>query len=497
MKFQGATTTTPFKLGRSYVLKFRFALALAVLACLFAFLHSSQSHAADWLRFRGGNGSGVGEGARLPMEFGPQTHVRWRTEVPRGKSSPIVIGDKVVLAGSSEDLLLITAYDLNTGEEVWRSGLERTNPAELYKDNDSASSTPVSDGTSIFVFFQELGLAAFDLEGKHLWTHALGPFHSFYGIGASPVVSGDTLIMVCDLQRDSFIVAVDKRDGRERWRVERELHQAGWSTPVLYPGNDEPEFAITQGHGWLDVYRLVDGEHAFAIPGIGNVGPIPSPVLDGDHLLVTVQNETEGSIPFPTYDVLLTRHDADGDGWLTKEELGRHLLVTHFGWIDVDRDGRFNREQYEFAAETMFEPVFGVRLFDVGGLMAGDPPKQVWLHEKKLPKHTTPVAHEGVIYTVTTGGILTSLDAETGVTIKVGRLPDAAGQYFASPVLGDGKLYFANQRGIFSVVAVGGEWEPLATHSLNEFVFATPAIAEDALIVRTEKALYAFADADE
>jgi outer membrane protein assembly factor BamB len=116
----------------------------------------------------------------------------------------------------------------------------------MYKANDSASPSPVSDGKNVFAFFGELGLISYGPDGKERWRIPLGPFNSFYGMGGSPVLSGNTLVMVCDQRTDSFIIAVDARDGKVIWKKSRRNFE-GYSTPTIYQPKNGPAQVIVLG----------------------------------------------------------------------------------------------------------------------------------------------------------------------------------------------------------------------------------------------------------
>ena len=154
--------------------------------------------ADDWSRFRGANGSGVSGSTGLPVEFGPKKSMIWEATVPFGRSSPIIAGDRIFVTAVDDGKLLTLALDLKSGATVWSRALKRGHVAELYPSTDSATPTPATDGTNVYVFFHEAGLVSYDRAGKERWRLSLGPFRNFYGIAASPVLSGDTLFLLCD-----------------------------------------------------------------------------------------------------------------------------------------------------------------------------------------------------------------------------------------------------------------------------------------------------------
>ena len=133
----------------------------------------------------------------------------------------------------------------------------------------------------------------------------------------------------------------------------------------------------------------------------------------------------------------------------------------------------------------------GVGEFGITSLRLGDR-SVLWRHKRGLPYVPSPVVFQGVLYSVRSGGIVTSLDALSGKLGKEARLPLAGGEYFASPVAADGKVFLASHEGKVSVLKAGAEWEVLATNDLRESIAASPALADDAIFVRTRSRLYCF-----
>ena len=156
--------------------------------------------AEEWARFRGPNGSGTSESTGLPTELGAK-NLLWRVGVPLGRSSPIVVKDRIYVTALEADKLLTLALDRHTGRMIWRRDINRDHANKIYVGNDTATPTPASDGENIYVFFPDLGLISFDAAGKERWRIQLGPFDSFYGLSSSPVVHGHTVALVCDQRK--------------------------------------------------------------------------------------------------------------------------------------------------------------------------------------------------------------------------------------------------------------------------------------------------------
>src|SRR5262245_4663025 len=201
---------------------------------LLAILLTLAASAADWTQFRGPNASGISE-SRLPEDFGPDRGVVWKTPVLPGNSSPVLATDRVYLTGHEADVLVTLAVDRATGKLLWKREAPRPRKQAIERPaNGPTSASPVTDGRNAYVFFQDFGLLAYGPDGKELWRMPLGPFRNPFGHGASPILAGGTLFMVCDQDVGAFLLAVDTATGAVRWRAERPHAQRGYATPILY-----------------------------------------------------------------------------------------------------------------------------------------------------------------------------------------------------------------------------------------------------------------------
>ncbi len=463
--------------------------SVACLALALFLLAPRSAHAQEWSRFRGPNGSGIAETTALPTSFGPEENVRWRTEVGFGRSSPILTKDAVYLTASNEDDLLVLCLDRASGEARWERRIERAREVERYHGTDASAPTPVTDGENVYAFFQELGLISFDAKGEQRWVHPVKPFNSFYGQAGSPVLAGDVLLMPCDAQSDSYLLAVGKDDGKERWRVDRSEVRESWTTPVLYPSAAKPEQVIVFGFKCIRSYAVGTGEEKWRLGNLGT-SPITSPIVYDQLLFVCTPYEAEMALP--PFALMIGMADKDKDGKLNKDEGGKDL-AEHFGWLDANKDGFIDEKEWSTAAADMLDENHGLVAFDLGGLEDGEPVEEMWRQQKNLPAIATPLFYEGVMYVVKDGGIVSTVDPVTGEILQRRRIPDGDGPYFPSPVAGDGKIFFASNAGKVAVLAAGENGEVLAVNDLDEELNATPAIGRDGtLFVRTASSLYCF-----
>ncbi|HZN07915.1 MAG TPA: PQQ-binding-like beta-propeller repeat protein [Pyrinomonadaceae bacterium] len=477
----------------------RIKLSLSVLIIVIASsVHAQQSpktsdaaagnRTNEWLQFRGPNGTGVAEGFALPVEFSAKKNLVWKTSVPFARSSPVVTADRVFLTASEGDNLITLALDRKTRKVLWRRDVVRPRHMPIYKANDAASPTPVSDGKNVFVFFAELGLISYGPDGKERWRVPLGPFNSFYGMGGSPILIGNTLVMVCDQRTDSFIVAIDTRTGKDLWRKTRSNYEA-YSTPAIYKPQNGPTQVIVLGSNSVDGYSLDKGERLWWVTRIGAY-PKGVPVLGTDMVYVTGDG---GEQPFlPPFDETLKQFDADKDQRVKRDEMKSQAeALDHFGWLDANNDGFIERAEWDFVrnSTTSGHGLTAVRISGQGDLTSSN---VAWRVQKAYPSIPAPLMYRGVIYLMKEGGIVSSLDPASGQVLKQGRTPDALEEYYASPVAADGKVYVVSASGKVTVLKADPQWEILAMNDLDEEVWATPAIAGSNIYIRTRGALYAF-----
>ena len=444
----------------------------------------------QWTGFRGPNGSGVDSAAGYPVEFSPSKNVVWKTSTPYGQSSPVVVGGRLFLTASEGDRLLTICMDARTGKELWRREIRRERAHKLFRANDPASPTPAADDSGVFVFFPDFGLVAYTPEGKERWRLPLGPFRNFYGMAASPIIAGDLVVLVCDQQTGSFVIAVDRSTGLQRWKTERSGMTVGWATPMVFRPAKGPAELIVLGSTRLDSYYLATGEPRWWSP-VGSMGAQGTPVSSGETLFVVTSSTNEPWMP--AFETVLAKYDKDKDGRLSQQEFRDDPdLGEHFGWIDSNGDNFVDAQEWNTArAIGMGEyGAVAIRPENAHGQLRADATS--WRFKKNLSFIPAPLIYRDVYYMVRDGGIITSLNPATGELLKQGRSPGALGEYYASPVAADGKLFLSSGEGKISVLKAAAEWEVLQVNDIGEEIHATPALSDGRIYVRTHSSLYCF-----
>ena len=444
----------------------------------------------SWSRFRGPNGSGISASRGLPSALGPDTNVVWKTALPFGHSSPALTRDRIFLTAARGAQLVTICLDRHTGARLWEREAPRPRVESLDPRNGPAGPTPASDGRNVYVFFADFGLLSYDMDGHERWRVPLGPFNNFYGMGASPVLVDDTVVLVCDQNIGSFVIAVAQRDGRVRWKTPRPEAHSGHSTPILYKPATGQTQIIIPGSFLLTAYAASSGEKIWWVRGL-SFELKSTPVVGGDTLYIngfgSPENQPGSQKPVPSFEEIAARYAQPG---------GRLMLASlpkgeSRSWADLDGDGEVSRSEWEYyrAAMASENGLLAIRL---GGRGDVTDTNVRWKYHKSVPQLPSPLVYAHVLYMVNDGGIVTALNPETGAEIGQGRLKGAIDRYYASPVAADGKVFMLSEQGKIVVLPSGGSLEPIAVNNLGDDIYATPAISGGRIYVRTRGWLYCF-----
>jgi outer membrane protein assembly factor BamB len=438
--------------------------------------------AEHWTRFRGPNGSGVSSGTGFPVEFNKSKNLAWRTPVHPGKSSPVLTGTRVFLTGYAQGKLYTQSFDRKTGKLLWEQFIPKQREEQVNTLNHEAALSPVTDGENVYSFFKDYGLVSYDANGKLRWKAPLGPWTVSMGLGGSPILTNDSVIVIADQLEDSFIAAFSTRNGEMKWKTQRKETE-GWATPLLYTPPNAPAQVVTASRGLFGLHHAGTGQRTATLNGI-------SPAIVSSHILHndTVYLFGYGNDDPPPFSTRLDRYDKNKDGKLTADEYGNDAFLRSVAKYTGNRDNIVDPQEWDERQQGILghNGVMAIRIEITG-------PRELWRTKKLLNSVIpSPLLYQGILYIVRNGGILLTLDADSGKILKEARIPGALGGFSSSPVAADGKIYLAGEEGHIAVLRAGADWETLAVNDLDEPCFATPALSQGQIYLRTSEALYRF-----
>ena len=427
-----------------------------ILGLTLAIVTTNLSAQENWPQFRGPN-AGVADGKKLPTTWSKTKNVEWSIDiVGRGWSSPIVWDGKIFLttvarkgeyeeakkglyfggerlkAPTEEHRWLVMCIDFKTGKVIWEQEAAKGIPTStIHIKNSYASETPITDGERIYAYFGNKGLYCYDFGGKLLWSRPFEALPTKFGWGtaASPVLHGDKLFIINDNEKQSYLLCLDKKTGRELWRVNRQ-EKSNWATPFVWV-NDKRTELITNGTGKVRSYDL-SGNLLWEMQSASSL-TIPTPFAK--HGLLYLGS---GYVLDPNKPLVAVRPGAKGD-------------IT----LPADRDAS------EFVA---------------------------WRQKKVAPYNPSFLVYGEQLYVVYDMGVISCFDAKTGKQLYDRQR--LAGQFTVSPWAYDGKVFAINEDGVTFVMKAGPNFEVIYNNKLDEMCMATPAVYADSLLIRTLTKLY-------
>lgn len=464
--------------------------SLLLLAPLFA---STCLAASNWPQFRGEGGQGLGTG-KPPVEFSAEKNLKWKVEVPLGHSSPCIWEDKIALTGLDGGKLVTFCLSRTDGHELWRVAVPAEKIENAHRIGSPAAPTCCTDGERLIAYFGSYGVLAYDWNGKELWKKPLAAPVVEFGTSASPVIADGKVIIVADQDVGSYMIALDVKTGKEAWRVDRSEFRRGFSTPFIWK-HDGIEELIVCGSLWTRSYDLKDGKQRWSVRGMARVSNASPTAADGVLLLVSwnVGGDEDDRVLMEPHDTFLAANDADKDGLLTLEEFPKGKIKDRYSQIDANKDGKVTKEEYEVLRGMFADAVNQLFAVKPGGSGDITDTHVVWQQSKHLPYVSSPVVANGRVFTMKSGGLASAYDAQNGSPIYQAERVDASGDYYASAVTVDGRVYLVSQRGTVVVLdATSDKLNVLARNELKAPVFASPAILDGVIYVRTDKHLLAF-----
>jgi len=436
-------------------------MAVVAAATLVSALNVSAAQAPNWPQFRGPGARGVSTGADLPEQWSATENIAWKAELPgRGWSSPIVWGKRVFLTtavslgeseGPKKGLYLggerrdvpqpehqwkVLCLDLSSGKVRWEKTVHQGQPAgPKHLKNSYASETPVTDGERVYAYIGNAGVYCLDLKGGLVWSKSLEPHkvRAGWGTAASPVLHEDRLYLVNDNDEQSYLLALDKRTGKEIWRADRD-EKSNWSTPFVWENEKRTEI-VTAGTGKVRSYDL-EGKLLWWFKGMSSI-TIATPYADNDLLYVTSGFVMDKSRP-----IYAIRPGGSGDISLAADETNNSAIA--------------------------------------------------WCLPTAAPYNPTTLVYDHVLYVLHDGVVLSAYNARTGeMFYHRERLPEGL-HFTASPWACNSRVFCLNEDGVTFVVRVGQRFELLHTNKLAEddMCLATPALAGDRLLIRSAARLY-------
>jgi len=421
-------------------------MKIIILFCLcifFALVTASAQVQDNWAQFRGPNGQGVSVATGLPVQWSAEENVAWKTDIPgEGWSSPIAWGDRIFLTTTEDDGkdCHVVAVDRKSGKILWNKLVfTQQSQQQKHPNNSYATPTPVTDGKTVFAVFSGGGFVALDFDGNVRWSNTDMNFYSQHGMGTSPILYGDLLLLAINHSNreeprklgwqepwdKSFLLALDKNTGKERWRGMRGMSRIAHATPAIMRVNGKDQIISPAG----DVIQGFDP-------------------TDG-RLIWTVKNRGEPCVP----SVVI------GDGVIFSSTWSGHPLLA------VRTDGQGD------CTDTHI----------------------VWQQKRNVPLMSSYLYVKPCLYTCTDGaGIFSCLDAATGEFLW--EISLRSGALNPSPIYADGKIYVLSERGITTVLKPSNDpkepAEIIATNELGEICKASIAVAGKQLIIRSANHLW-------
>lgn len=452
----------------------------------------SFCHADHWPQFRGPDGQAVAQ-SDAPIHFGPRSNVLWQSELPTGHSSPCIWGNRIFLTGFDRAHLDTLCLDRATGKILWKAAAPAEKIEGTHRIGSPAASTPATDGQRVYVYFGSFGLLAYDFQGKEIWRKPLPTPMVEFGTGSSPMLAGNLLILLCDQDLDSFLLAVDGRTGSEVWRAERPEFRRGFSTPFVWR-HDGLEELIVPGSIQLSSYNLKDGTERWFYHGTARVANA-SPT-SGEGLLFSsswnIGGDAGQQFSMPAFADYARENDRNKDGVLSLEEITIATVKQRYSQMDLDKDNRVTAEEWRLMAEMYENTENALVAIKPGGQGNITETHLAWKITRSLPYVPSPLYYQGRIYTIRNGGMASCLEAKTGRFLYQDERLNAPGDYYASPIAFGNHVLMVSQRGLAVALEAGDTFAVASRNDLDEEVFATPAVVNGVLYLRTVKRLFAF-----
>jgi outer membrane protein assembly factor BamB len=490
----------------------------AVIILLFNLTANGEQGKVNWNQFRGPNGQGVAETARIPVHFSPESNVLWKTAFPPGRSSPVIWNNRIFLTASEPDNkqeLITLAIDREHGKILWRQVIQTEKKVRFHPMNGPASITPVTDQKHVYVYFGTYGLLCYDHAGKKVWERKIETPKNKYGMATSPILYEDKVILVLDGDGGSSrLLAVHRDTGATIWEQQRSLFKAGWSTPTIFRHGDTEELVVL-GSKRLTSYDPSTGSEIWWAGGFPQE-TVGVPVTGGELLFAgaaALGGRGDDKLDAAgTWKITIDEFDKNHDNQIQREEMTKGFAFIQRPELPKDNPGYglpvrsmdtllriFDHDKNRIISEAEWmQTMSGFAAISRPNLVAIRPGATkdarkshlAWEIRRGIPETPSMLYCQGKLYLLRAGGVLTCLDASTGKELFRERI-GAVGQYVASPIVAGDKLIAASVPGVVTVIQVDDKLKVLARHNFGEKIFATPAVAENKIYLRTTGHLYA------
>jgi outer membrane protein assembly factor BamB len=315
-----------------------------------------------------------------------------------------------------------------------------------------------------------------------------------FGTGASPILADGKVILVADGDIGGQMLAFDAATGKEVWRTDRSEFRRSFSTPFVWKHSGGEELVVA-GALWVRGYDIQSGKERWSSRGLARVSNA-TPTADGESLLVSSWNvggDEDDRVEMEPFEPFAREHDANKDGLLSLDEFPKGKVRDRFSQMDADKDGRVTPAEYEHMRSMFAKAVNQLFAIKPGGKGDITESHVLWQVSRQLPYVSSPVAVNGRVFTMKNGGLVSCYEAKSGRVIYQGQRVDAAGEYYSSAVAAGGRIYITSQRGTLVVLdATSESLKVLSRSEMGDPVFATPAVLDGVVYLRTEKHLYAF-----
>jgi outer membrane protein assembly factor BamB len=382
------------------------------------------------------------------------------------------------------------------GHELWRTAAPAQKIEATHRIGSPAAPTPCTDGKLVYAYFGSFGVLAYDWNGKEVWRKPLPAPVVEFGTGASPILADGKLIIVADQDVGSFLLALDAKTGAEAWRVHRSEFRRSFSTPLVWK-HDGLEELIVAGSLWVRSYDLKDGKQRWSARGMARVSNA-SPVAADGLLFVSSWNvggDEDDRVVMEPFDAFAAVNDTSKDGILIRDEFPKGPVKDRFSQMDADKDERVTRAEYEMMRSMFAEAANQLFAIKPGGSGDITDTHVVWQVSKHLPYVSSPVVANGRVFTMKNGGLASCYDARSGSPIYQAERVEAPGDYYSSSATADGRIYVTSQRGTVVVIDTASDTlKVLARNELHAAIFASPAIVDGVIYLRTDKHLFAFGE---